>query len=79
MPANGFVRINAVASAEALKNCGFFVLAIRGNENRIRLADDFLGRIAKNALRAAIPTPYPAIEILADDCVVACFDDSGEP
>ena len=79
MPANGFVRINAVASAEALKNCGFFVVAIRGNQNCIRLADDFLGQIAKNALRAAIPTPYPAIEILADDCVVACFDDSGEP
>jgi len=34
-------------------------------------ADDFLGQIAKNALRAAVPTPYRAIEILADDCVLA--------
>ena len=71
MPANGFVRTNAFASAEALKNCGFFVVAIRGNQNRNRLADDFLGQIAENPLRTGIPTRYDAIEVLGDDCIVA--------
>ena len=47
MPANGFVRTNGFASAEALKNCGFFVVAIRRNQNRNRLADDFLRQVAK--------------------------------
>ena len=38
---------------------------------RNRLADDFLGQVAKNALRAAVPTRDDAIEVLADDCIFA--------
>jgi hypothetical protein len=68
---NGFKRFDALAAPDSLNDPFFLLLVIEWDQNRNRLADDFLGHIAKNPLRAAIPTRDDAIEALADDCVVA--------
>ena len=43
-----------------------------------RLADDLLGRVAEQALRALVPAHDGAVETLADDGVVRGFDDGRE-
>ena len=68
---NGFIVFDALAASDSLDDRFFLFLVIGWNQNRNRLADDFLSQIAKNALRAGIPTRYDAIEVLADDCVIA--------
>ena len=68
---NGFVVFNAFAALESLQDQLFFFLVVGWNQNGNRLADDFFGQIAKNALRAAVPARDDTIEGLADDCVVA--------
>jgi hypothetical protein len=68
---NGFKRFDALAALNSLNDCFFLFLVIGWNQNCDRFADSFLGQIAKNPLRAAIPTRDDAIEVLADDRVVA--------
>jgi hypothetical protein len=69
--ANGLIVLDALAAPDSLRDRFFFVLVIGWTQNRNRLADDFLGQITKNALRAAVPSRNDAIEVVADDCVVA--------
>jgi hypothetical protein len=68
---NGFIVFDALAASNALHDRFFLLPVIGRNENRDRLADDFLGQMAKNALRATIPTRDDAIDVIADDGVVA--------
>jgi hypothetical protein len=68
---NGFIVFDALAAPDSLNDPFFLLLVIGWDQNRNRLADDFLGQIAENALRAGIPTRYDAIEVLGDDCIVA--------
>src|SRR5271155_1885710 len=72
---NGFIVFDALAAPDSLQDRLLLVLAIGWDQNRNRLADDFLRKVAENALRAAVPTRDGAIEVLADDGVVAVFDD----
>src|SRR5262249_10621058 len=77
--ANGFIMIDAVASADALDNYGLFMVAFRWNQDRHRFADDLFGEIAKEPLGTLVPAGNEAIEILADDCIIAGLDDGSEP
>ena len=51
----------------------------RGYEDRDGLADHFIGRVAKNALRPLVPARDDALESLADDRVIGRFNQGGEP
>jgi len=62
---------DALAAPDSLNDPFFLLLVIGRDQNRNRLADDFLGQIAENPLRTGIPTRYDAIEVLGDDCIVA--------
>jgi hypothetical protein len=68
---NGFIVFDALAAPDSLNDPFFLLLVIGRDQNRNRLADDFLGQIAENPLRTGIPTRYDAIEVLGDDCIVA--------
>src|ERR1700730_18208425 len=76
---DGLIVVDALATPDSRHDRFFLFLLIGRNQTRNRLADDFLSQIAKNALRAGVPAGDDAIEVLADDGVVARFDDSGEP
>ena len=66
---NGFKVFDALAAPDSLYDRFLLFLVIGWNQNRNRLADDFLGHVAKNTLRSGIPTRYDAI--LGHDRVVA--------
>lgn len=62
---------DALAAPDLLHDRLFLFLKIGWSQNRNPLAYDFLREGAKNAFRAAVPTRDDAIEVLADDCIVA--------
>ena len=70
--------IDALTAPYALKNAGLLILAIGRNQNGDRLTHDLLSRIAKQPLRALIPTPNDAIQIFADNGVIRRLDDGGQ-
>jgi hypothetical protein len=70
---------DALAAPDTLHHRLFLFSAIGWSQNRNRLADDFLSKVAKDTLGAAVPTRDDAIELLADDGIVAGIDDSGWP
>src|SRR4051812_48291214 len=77
--ANCFVMLDALTPPYAIKNGGFFTLPVGRNQKCDGLADDFFGRIAKDALRTIVPTGDDAIQVLRDDCVITGLDDCREP
>src|SRR5262245_33311054 len=68
--------VNLFAAPDALQNPRLLVRAVRRYQNHDGLADDLFGRIPEQLLRAFVPTPDDAVQILADDGVVRRFDDS---
>ena len=70
--------VDPLAAAYALQNAAHFIEAIRRHENRDRLADDLLRRVAEDPLRAGVPGGDDAVQIFADDRVVGRFDYGGE-
>src|SRR5215813_15333745 len=67
--------IDTLAPPDALQDQALFILPIVGDDDRNRLANDLLGSVAEHTLRTPIPTCDHAIEVLADNCIVARFDD----
>ena len=63
-----FIVLDALAAPDTPHHCLFLSLAIGWDQNRNWLADDFLGKVVKNAPRAAVPTRDDAIKVLSDDC-----------
>src|SRR3546814_11320860 len=53
--ANRVVVVDGLAAADAGADYVFFVVAVGGNQDRHRLPDLFLGGIAEEPLRAAVP------------------------
>src|SRR4029079_10867230 len=76
---NGFEVLDREAGANASHDFGLSVEAVLGNDDRDRLADDFVGGIPENPLGAAVPGLDDAVEILTDDRVVRRGHDGGEP
>ena len=71
--------VDALAATDAVENRGFLILPFQWNQNSDGLADDFFGEVAENPFRTLVPARDEAIKVLADDCVVAGFNDGGEP
>jgi hypothetical protein len=71
---NGLVVIHVFAATNALKDHGFFVRTIRGNEDRHRLAHGFFRGITKKELGRAVPTHNDAVEVLGKDRIGRRFD-----
>ena len=77
--ADGFEMIDAFAPADFRQNGGFFVESLGRQQNQNRLADDFVGGVAEDALGGRVPTEDDAVEIFADDRVVGSGNDGGQP
>ena len=71
MPANGIERLNPFAAPEAFENCKFLVMPIFGDDSPNRHAHCFCGGITEKALSASVPSCDPALEVRADDKVIA--------
>ena len=71
--------VDALATPDALKNCGLLVELVRRNQNHDRFADHLFGGVAEDAFRPAVPAGDDAVEVLAHDRVIRVFDDRGEP
>ena len=56
-----------------------FALPIRRDDDADRTADRFVGRVAEQQLRAAVPRLNGAVEVLAHDRIVGRRDDGGQP
>jgi len=67
---DGFVMIDALTPTNATKNFRFLIHLFQWNQDRHRLADDLLSRVAEDALGTAIPAGDNTVEVLADDGVV---------
>src|SRR4029077_14888656 len=62
-------------SADPFEDKGFFVLSIHWDKDRHWPSHGLLRRIAKEELRATIPSHNSAVEILGKDRVVRRFND----
>ena len=75
--ANRFVVVDPFATTDALENHGFFIPPIGGNEDGNRLPYGFLGRIAEEPFRAAVPACDHAVEVFGENGVIGKFNDCG--
>src|ERR1700759_659542 len=71
--------VDALATSDARQDSALLVLAVVRNDDRDGLPDRLRGRVAENPLRTAVPAGDDAVQVLADDRIVARFDDGGEP
>ena len=76
--AHGLEVVDDFTASDPVQDLVFFALPIRGNDDSDGLSDDFFGGVAEQPFGAAIPRRDPARDILADDGVVARFDDGGQ-
>ncbi len=76
--AHGLEVIDALSAPDARQHLIFFALAIRGNEQPDRLADNLVRRVLKHPLRRTIPRLDDAVQVFAQNRVVARLDDGGE-
>jgi len=67
--------VDTFPSSNARQDLGLFVVPIVWNNNCDGLADRLVGRVTKDAFGPLVPACDYAIEILADNCVVASLDD----
>ena len=72
---NRLVVMDSFAAADPFEDKGFFVLSIHWDKNRHRPSHGLLRRIAKEELRAMVPSHNSAVEILGKDRVVRRFND----
>ncbi len=75
---DGLEVFDPLAAADLREHDVFFAQAVRRDQHRDRLADSVCGRVAEQALSAAIPRGDDAVQILADNRVVRRLDDGGE-
>ncbi len=71
MSANSIERLNSFAASEARENCKLFVTPLFGDDSRNRHTYRFLRGISEKALSASVPSCDPALEVRADDKVIA--------
>src|SRR5262245_1679153 len=76
--ASGFIVVDAFAALDASENLGLLTLAFGRNDNRDRLAYDFLRPIPEQALRSLVPAGDDAVEVLAYDRIVGRLHDRGQ-
>src|ERR1700722_8671811 len=74
-----FDVIDPLALVDAFEDRDFFSDAVRWNDQGDGMADDFGGRITEHALGGVVPGGDDAVEVLANNSVVARFDDGLEP
>src|SRR5205085_1818582 len=67
------------AATHVIEDLIFFALPIRRDDAADRLADHFLRRVAEHLLGGPVPGHHDAVQVLADDRIVARLDDRGEP
>src|SRR5262245_25669962 len=70
--------IDLVAAANQRQHRVFFALTIGGHDDANRFADHLRRGVAEHLLRRAVPRRDDAVEVLADDRVVARLDDRRE-
>ena len=75
---DGLIVIDALTAPYAREDAGLLVVSLSRNQNRDRFADSFFGGIAKQPLRALIPTHNDAVQIFADNGVIRRLDDGGQ-
>jgi hypothetical protein len=73
-----FVVIDALTAHDPGDDIGFFILPVRGKDERDRTADRLLGGVAKQPFRAGVPGLDHAVEVLADDRVIGRFNDCAQ-
>ncbi len=71
--------LDAITAPDTLENYVLLILALPWNQDGHRFADGFFGQIAKEPLRAPVPTRDDAIEVLAYYCVITELDNGSEP
>ena len=62
--------LDSIAGSEPRQDCRFFIFVIRGYEDRDRLADYFIGGVAKNALCSLIPARNDAFKSFTNNRIV---------
>jgi hypothetical protein len=72
--ANRFIRLDALAPADAFDDFKFLITAVMWNQDRDRLADKLFGGIAKQALRSGVRSGDNTIEVFAYDRIVGGLD-----
>src|SRR4051794_25281102 len=70
--------IDALAPLQPFEESSDFIWTIGAREQREQATVHFLGRVAVEILGALVPTGDVTFEIVADDGIVAGFDDGGE-
>jgi hypothetical protein len=75
LPLSNRLVVDSFASADPFEDKGFFVLSIHWDKDRHWPSHRLLRRIAKEELRATIPSHNSAVEILGKDRVVRRFND----
>jgi hypothetical protein len=71
---NRLEMVDTLPSPDACQNRSFFILPVFWNHDCDGLADRLFRRVAENSLGAPVPACDNAIEVLADNCVVAGID-----
>jgi hypothetical protein len=71
VPANGIERLNPFAASETIENYEFLVVPIFRDDSPNRHARCFCGGITEKALSISVPSCDPALEVRADDRVIA--------
>src|SRR5271154_6305740 len=74
-----FEMIDPLTSSDAGENHALFVKPVRRNDDCDRLTSRLLRRVVEEALGAPVPTGYDAVEVLADNRVIAGLDDRADP
>src|ERR1700733_5569187 len=75
---HGFEMIDAFTTPDTFQDAALLLQTVLRNQDRDRLADNLFGEVAEQALRAPVPGDDHTVEILADDRIVARFDDRTE-
>ena len=70
--------VNGVAAADRRQHGVFFGLPVGRDDHANRPADHFVGPIAEQSFRRRVPRHDHAVQVLADDRVVAGFDQGGK-
>jgi hypothetical protein len=60
----------AFAPQDSSQNVILFLLPVGRNQSKDGTSHHFTGRIAKNLLRASVPTGDGAVQVFADDGIV---------
>src|SRR5580700_951915 len=76
---NGLEMVDTFSSPDARQNGPLFVLPVLRDDNCDGPANGLFGGVAKDTLRASVPTRDNAVEVLADDRIVTGLDNRCQP